>query len=205
MTRTPITMSLNEAQRFLQTLREYRDGVRFTGTIDLHTSKPDVDRLGPNRVAEILQERVRTQVDQQRESVEVKEDVVLLKEALFAANVTSGVSRLMAHLQLLKASLERNEGYRKQVQANDSVVRFDQLGDGRLIQERALALDVTVPTMRALALQVSVAPFSLTQLSDTITSLRKQIRETEREITRKNSATSFQFEFSQASINILGL
>jgi hypothetical protein len=181
-------LTLNKANKLREKLRQvvdsHRDASLIKFNVGVKNPPPNMDgvraKIGRAYVA-----------DQELNQLEFDQDA--LKEALFAANVSSGVSRKLTLLERLKRQLQRAERQLGNFQAYDAI--------------EASALDDIVArnANSETTMQVIVSHVEKSTLEKQITEIRKVINKTEDEVAFLNASTVITIEFLEPTQRALGL
>lgn len=127
-------------------------------------------------------------------NLKILEDTSSLKEALFTANVTSGLSKLMRVKDLATTKLNKFKHLLKEVESETVVEE---------ISKSFVAIGQDPEKSRYE--RYGVALLTKSELGEIITSLTSQINDLEDQIAVVNASSKLTIEFSDATKKVLGL
>jgi hypothetical protein len=207
--------SLGKAHKILQelSLPEKRRQLRRRRMYHSEESEQLAVQAGVVRLAlpprgvsdEAVAEEVRVRIDSSRKAVDdhlsLAEDRARIKEALFAANVHSGVSARLARQALLAGEVAILEsGISALAQAPVGTV-----GRGEITSDLVRELRAAPASDREQAVSISVRLHDVADLQLRLRAAREELHQLDEEIRVLNAQTMIEVELRPATLRLLGL
>lgn len=188
----------NQAHKILERLKEVVKSLRKeeweeVSLTEFVLKKVDVN-LDNEKIKQKFQNIFTQRIKDKKLLAQIQEDILSIKESLFAFNVTSKVSEKLSQIETLKEHIKYYQTFKECLECEEN---FEELVDR--------AKEYLKHNEEATNVKVDFAFYDYNEVKNILKELNKKIMELEKEITHLNASNEIEIKIYKETAELIGL